>query len=63
MNFITFIKTLPHKQYLLSVFVVSCHVGDWVEVICDYSHGVCSEGGTGVVIAKNEGTYHLYHPL
>jgi hypothetical protein len=34
-------------------------VGDWVEVSCDYSPGVCSEGGTGVVIAKFEGTYHL----
>ncbi len=26
-----------------------------MEVTCDYSPGVCSEGGTGVVIAKSEG--------
>jgi hypothetical protein len=37
-------------------FSVACNVGDWVEVTCDYSPGVCSEGGTGVVIAKAEGT-------
>jgi hypothetical protein len=30
---------------------VACHVGDWVEVQCDYSPGTCSEGGTGVVVA------------
>jgi hypothetical protein len=24
---------------------VRCHVGDWVEVVHDYSPGVCSEGG------------------
>ena len=34
---------------------VTAHVGDWVEVTCDYSPGVCSEGGTGVVIAKASG--------
>ncbi len=34
---------------------VAVNVGDWVEVQCDYSPGVCSEGGTGVVIAKMEG--------
>jgi hypothetical protein len=34
---------------------VACNVGDWVEVTCDYSPGVCSEGGTGVVIAKADG--------
>jgi hypothetical protein len=34
---------------------VSANVGDWVEVSCDYSPGVCSEGGTGVVIAKSAG--------
>ncbi len=34
---------------------VAVNVGDWVEVQCDYSPGVCSEGGTGVVIAKTEG--------
>jgi hypothetical protein len=36
-------------------FEVSVNVGDWVEVDCDYSPGVCCEGGTGVVIAKTEG--------
>ncbi len=36
---------------------VRCNVGDWVEVTWDYSPGVCSEGGTGVVIALNEGTF------
>ncbi len=35
--------------------IAACNVGDWVEVECDYSPGVCSEGGTGVVIAKLEG--------
>ena len=34
---------------------VAVNVGDWVEVQCDYSPGVCSEGGTGVVISKAEG--------
>ena len=34
---------------------VACHVGDWVEVACDYSPGICSEGGTGVVVATIEG--------
>jgi hypothetical protein len=37
-------------------FVVAVNVGDWVEVQCDYSPGICSEGGTGVVIAKMEGS-------
>ncbi len=36
-------------------FLVAVNIGDWVEVQCDYSPGVCSEGGTGVVIAKLEG--------
>ena len=35
---------------------VRCNVGDWVEVKWDYSPGICSEGGTGVVIVLNEGT-------
>jgi hypothetical protein len=30
-------------------------ISDWVEVVCDYSPGMCSEGGTGVVVVKNEG--------
>jgi hypothetical protein len=34
---------------------VFCNVGDWVEVTSDYSPGKCSEGGTGVIIAKREG--------
>jgi hypothetical protein len=34
---------------------VTANVGDWVEVSCDYSPGVCSEGGTGVLIAKSSG--------
>ncbi len=38
------------------LFIVQCHVGDWVEVSFDYSPGVCSEGGTAVVIAMCEGT-------
>ena len=47
-------------KFMFSIFLpvrhtVSVHVGDWVEVQCDYSPGVCSEGGTGVVIAKAEG--------
>jgi hypothetical protein len=41
--------------YIICTFVVACTVGDWVQVQCDYSPGICSEGGTGVVIAKNEG--------
>jgi hypothetical protein len=40
----------------ISMPQVQCNVGDWVEVTCDYSPGVCSEGGTGVVIAKSSGT-------
>jgi hypothetical protein len=36
---------------------VACQVGDWVEVQCDYTPGVCSEGGTGVVVAKMEGKF------
>jgi hypothetical protein len=40
----------------MSMAQVQCNVGDWVEVTCDYSPGVCSEGGTGVVIAKSSGT-------
>ncbi len=38
---------------------MACNVGDWVEVACDYSPGVCSEGGTSVVIAKAEGMSHI----
>jgi hypothetical protein len=37
------------------MIIVACRVGDWVDVACDYSPGVCSEGGTGVVVAKSEG--------
>jgi hypothetical protein len=40
----------------ISMPQVQCNVGDWVEVTCDYSPGVCSGGGTGVVIAKSSGT-------
>ncbi len=39
----------------MSLSVVACHVGDWVEVQSDYSPGICSEGGTGVVVAVIEG--------
>ncbi len=42
--------------YLPYCLPVSVNVNDWVDVQCDYSPGVCSEGGTGVVIAKSEGT-------
>ncbi len=38
------------------IVIVQCHVGDWVEVLFDYSPGVCSEGGTAVVIAMCAGT-------
>ncbi len=38
------------------LFIVQCHVGDWVEVLFDYSPGVCSEGGTAVVVAMCTGT-------
>jgi hypothetical protein len=44
--------------FLVIIFcssTVACNVGDWVQVECDYSPGICSEGGTGVVIAKLEG--------
>jgi hypothetical protein len=44
-------------------YVVACNVGDWVQVECDYSPGIFSEGGTGVVIAKNEGRIvNYYYP-
>ncbi len=36
-------------------WLVQCHVGDWVEVKFDYSPGICSEGGTGAVIAMSSG--------
>jgi hypothetical protein len=36
---------------IFTLYVVACHVGDWVEVQCDYTPGQCSEGGTGVVVA------------
>ncbi len=39
---------------------VSVNVGDWVEVQCDYSPGVCSEGGTGVVISKGDGRLTIW---
>jgi hypothetical protein len=32
-----------------------------VDVQCDYSPGICSEGGTGVIIAKAEGTLQLIY--
>jgi hypothetical protein len=28
---------------------VACNIVDWVQVECDYSPGICSEGGTAVV--------------
>jgi hypothetical protein len=46
---------LKSNIFLPSYHKVTVNVGDWVEVQCDYSPGVCSEGGTGVVIAKSEG--------
>jgi hypothetical protein len=50
---VLFVKRLFLNKFL--PFLVACNVGDWVQVECDYSPGICSEGGTGVVIAKNEG--------
>ncbi len=44
-----FINVIPMSS------LVACNVGDWVQVECDYSPGICSEGGTAVVIAKLEG--------
>jgi hypothetical protein len=52
---ITTIRKCMFMYILYSLCVVSCNVGDWVDVECDYSPGVCSEGGTGVVIAKIDG--------
>jgi hypothetical protein len=46
------------KRVLANILLsnlVACNVGDWVQVESDYSPGICSEGGTGVVIAKDEG--------
>ncbi len=40
---------------LFTFLIVACRVGDWVDVACDYLPGVCSEGGTGVVVAISEG--------
>ncbi len=48
------------KNLLPVCHTVDVHVGDWVEVQCDYSPGVCSEGGTGVIIAKAEGGLPVY---
>ncbi len=48
-----FVKCLFDAHFF--TFTVACNIGDWVQVECDYSPGICSEGGTGVVIAKNEG--------
>ncbi len=50
---VLFVKRLFHTHFF--PFIVACNIGDWVQVECDYSPGICSEGGTGVVIAKNEG--------
>jgi hypothetical protein len=51
-GFIHILVTLTPQLFYSGV---CCNVGDWVEVKCDYSPGTCSEGGTGVVIAKVEG--------
>jgi hypothetical protein len=56
-------KVLQHilthaRKFALTSYpnvLVNCTVGDWVDVTSDYSPGVCSEGGTGVVIAMTEG--------
>jgi hypothetical protein len=55
-------NTISHAHFLSSNKIyfkpnttATCNVGDWVEVMYDFSPGVCSEGGTGVVIAKHEG--------
>ena len=50
---VLFVKRLFDNQ--IFSYIVACNIGDWVQVECDYSPGICSEGGTGVVIAKNEG--------
>jgi hypothetical protein len=50
---VLFVKRSFDTQFFS--LIVACNIGDWVQVECDYSPGICSEGGTGVVIAKNEG--------
>ncbi len=55
-NYIRHAQCLPsNKFYINTNTTVPCNVGDWEEVMCDYSPGVCSEGATGVVIAKDQG--------
>ncbi len=46
-----------HWLDVVSYMSVSGNVGDWIEVTCDYSSGMCSEGGTDVVIAKCVGAF------
>ncbi len=56
MKVISFVKLHNRCVNKLRTFlIVACRVGDWVDVDCDYSPGVCSEGGTGVVVAISEG--------
>jgi hypothetical protein len=50
-----FAHSLFVRTHVFFLTIVACNVGDWADVTCDYSPGVCSEGGTGVVIAKHEG--------
>jgi hypothetical protein len=58
-NNVTCLNNFAHSLFVSTheffLTIVACNVGDWVDVTCDYSPGVCSEGGTGVVIAKHEG--------
>ncbi len=55
-SFLYFLCTYFGKTFH-SISTVTCNVGDWVQVECDYSPGICSEGGTAVVIAKVEGEF------
>jgi hypothetical protein len=52
---LSFIIIRVSQPYTAILILVACHVGDWVEVECDYSPGTCSEGGTGVVVATMGG--------
>jgi hypothetical protein len=56
MSIFQYIVSLLWHLYISPSSLVACHVGDWVEVACDYTPGVCSEGGTGVVVATVGGT-------
>jgi hypothetical protein len=56
MSCLFFLFTFIDRTFHSSA-TVTCNVGNWVQVECNYSPGNCSEGETAVVIAKVEGEF------